>query len=116
PPPYSGRLGLSGNKNGFFPSDPSVSPRFGTSQTLATNTPFQSVGSASHYLAANSNFRAVGTTTVGTPVTSLLKTRSTQPPISFPVGMQISGELALFPQAPRYVSGAIDLGYWYEAL
>src|SRR5881394_2891763 len=30
--------------------------------------------------------------------------------------MEVTGELTLFPQAPRYVSGAPDLGYWYDAL
>lgn len=113
-----GNIGLAnlGNStyNGFYSS-----PLFGNSVSrwISTENPFQASGGGAYYLKADSVFRSKGTT-VGSPTTllSALKTKSTQPPMEFPSVVGITGELSLFPQTPRYVSGAPDLGYYYDAL
>jgi hypothetical protein len=104
--------------NGFFSC-----PLFGSPASqwnlgnLPANSPFQAAGGGGYYLKADSVFRGKGATT-GLPYTLLpsLMTKTTQPPIAFPHLMEVTGDLALFPQIPRYVSGPPDLGYWYDAL
>jgi hypothetical protein len=104
----------SSTYNGFF-----ASPLFGnaTYRWSSATSPFQSSGGGGYYLKPDSVFRGKGTTT-GLPSTLLpsLKTKATQPPMAFPRFMEMTGELTLFPQIPRYVSGPPDLGYWYDAL
>jgi len=69
---------------------------------------------AAHYLAPNSPYRGVGN--INASLLDDFKKRTTHPPIDFPQGMELTGELTLFPQVPRYVSGAPDLGYYYSVL
>ncbi len=115
----SGRLTLSGSYNGFYSS-----PQFGTVPVPANDTdgdgvvdaPFQVSGGGAHYLKANSSFRQAGNPSVGSDLAACLKGKTTQPPIRFPGAMILTGELTLFPQVPRYGSGAPDLGCYFEAL
>jgi hypothetical protein len=109
----SGYYSMSGSYNGFH----QVPSTFGNNNPpLQSAAPFQAGGAGHYYLKGDSPFRGAGTTTVGATLLNQLKTRTTQPPIEFPRWMQVSGELTLFPQIPRYVSGPPDLGYWYDAL
>ncbi|MBL9139758.1 MAG: hypothetical protein JNK85_28065 [Verrucomicrobiales bacterium] len=108
---FSGPASVSGSYNGFYNA-----PQFGTSKFVSASSPFQAVDSGMHYLAGASTLRAKGTTTVGTTLLNELKTRTTQPPVSFPMLMKVGGTLGLSPQAARYVSGAPDLGFHYDAL
>jgi hypothetical protein len=100
--------------NGFYSC-----PVFGnaTYRWNSGSSPFQSSGGGGYYLKADSVFRGKGTT-IGLPATLLpaLKTKATQPPIAFPSFMEVTGEMTLFPQVPRYTSGPPDLGYYYDAL
>ncbi|MCL4790120.1 MAG: hypothetical protein KJ070_25615, partial [Verrucomicrobia bacterium] len=104
----------TGSYNGFYPE---TQDSFGNYKTISNNDPFQTSGGGAFYLKAGSAFRAMGTT-AGLPAVLLtaLKSKATQPPIEFPRFMVLSGELTLFPQTPRYVSGPPDLGFWYDAL
>jgi hypothetical protein len=77
---------------------------------------FQTSGAGSHYLKDNSPYHSAGNTMIGLPLLADLKTRTTHPPINFPQFMEISGELALFPQIPRDVGNYLDLGYHYDAI
>lgn len=103
---------LTGNHNGFF----ACPATFGTPAFTAATSPFETSGSGTHYLKSDSNFRAAGTTSIAYELLNSLKTKTTQPPIVFPRFMNLTGELTFFPQAPRYVSGAPDLGYHYDTL
>ncbi len=111
----SGPASLSGSYNGFSPTTASLFGSVGTRWTTAY-PPFQTAGLGGHYLKSDSVFRSKGTTGVGSALLNAFKSKSTQPPIDFPRLMTISGELALFPQGPRDVSGAPDLGYWYDVI
>ncbi len=104
----------TGSYNGFYPE---TQGSFGNYKTISNNDPFQTSGGGAFYLKADSDFREKGTT-AGLPAVLLtaLKSKATQPPIEFPRFMVLSGELTLFPQTPRYVSGPPDLGFWYDAL
>jgi hypothetical protein len=109
----SGYYSMSGSYNGFH----QVPSTFGNNNPpLQSAAPFQAGGAGHYYLKSNSPFRGAGTTTVGATLLNQLKSRTTQPPIEFPRWMQVSGELTLFPQIPRYTGGPPDLGYWYAAL
>jgi len=111
----TGSTDAYGHHNGFYHC-----PRFGTSQFPPSVNdevqPFQTADYGNHYLSDASGFRAVGSTAIPSALLTALKTKSTRPPVSFPVYMEVTGELTLFPQVPRYVSGAPDLGYYYDAL
>jgi hypothetical protein len=97
-----------GDRNGFYNSSP-----IGDNPIYSTASPFQTGGAGQYYLKMDSGFRASGTTAIDL---NGLKQKTTQPPINFPRFMEVSGELTLFPQIPRYVSGPPDLGYHYDAL
>lgn len=103
----------SGDYNGFYNSPNSS---FGTTQISSSSIPFQTSDGGKHYLTANSNFRGAGTTSIDSALLTSLKSRTTQPPIAFPAFMEVSGELTLFPQVPRYGSGPPDLGYHYDPI
>jgi hypothetical protein len=77
---------------------------------------FQTNGSANYYLAAGGPYRAAGTPNISPRLLAEFCQKSTQPPVAFPAMMQVAGELTLGPQAARYVEGAPDIGYWYNAL
>ncbi len=79
-------------------------------------SPFQASGAGYHYLATSSGFQQKGTASINAQLLGDLKTRTTQPPIALPAMMELSGNLTLFPQSPRYTSGSPDLGYYYDAL
>lgn len=102
---------LSGDHNGFYNCT-----QFGTAPVTGSASPFETLGGGAHYLKADSTFRNAGTTAVDSALLDSLKTKTTQPPIAFPRFMELTGELTLFPQIPRYVSGPPDLGYHYDAL
>lgn len=102
-----------GSHNGFY-AFPYTS--FGASPYTTGSSPFQTPGGGNHYLKSDSSFRAVGTTAIDASLLASLAAKTTTPPIAFPVGMMMSGELTLFPQIPRYTSGAPDLGYYYDVL
>ena len=80
------------------------------------NYPFQLVDYGQYYLAANSPYRQAGTANISPRMLAELAHKTTSPPISFPSFMNLSGSIALLPQAPRYAGGAPDLGYYYDAL
>ncbi|HMP81737.1 MAG TPA: hypothetical protein PKA41_03405 [Verrucomicrobiota bacterium] len=107
----SGWIQPSGSYNGFY-----ASPQFGTSPITSPSNPFQASGNGNHYLKADSVFRGSGTTAIDVNLLAELKKRSTQPPIALPRFMEVTGELTLFPQIPRYASGPPDLGYHYDML
>jgi len=113
----NGGAGVYGNNNGFYNCPSTV--RFGSLQVNGPAPPalaFQSVDYGAHYLPPGSPFRASGTTSIPSSLLADLKTRTTSPPISLPTYMTISREMTFFPQTPRYVSGAPDLGFYYPAL
>jgi len=99
--------------NGFYSC-----PLFGNpaSRWTSSTDPFQVSWGGAYYLKADSSFRSKGATTVPTTLLSSLKVKTTQPPMAFSRFTEVFGELTLFPQVPRYVSGPPDLGYWYDAL
>lgn len=99
-----------GNNNGFYNSSP-----FGYPSFTASTSPFQTVGEGSFYL-ANNPFRGRGWTGISSSLLADLKTKTTYPPIALPAWLRITGDLALFPQVPRYATGGPDLGYYYPAL
>jgi hypothetical protein len=111
----SGSASLSGSYNGFSPP---TAPLFGSSGTrwTAAYPPFETSGLGACYIPADSVFRGKGTTSVGTALLTDLKTRTTQVPVDFPRFMLLTGDLTLFPQGARYVSGSPDLGYWYPVM
>lgn len=100
-----------GTHNGFY-----LSPQFGVTPFTATASPFQTAVAGEHYLTDASGFRTVGNASIAASMLTDLKTRTTHPPIVFPTLLEITGELALFPQVPRYTSGSPDLGYHYDVL
>jgi len=102
---------LLGEHNGFYSS-----PQFGSGIVPETQLPFQTVGAGSYYLRTDSPFHGVGSPTLPDSLLNNLKTKSTYPPIVFPRLMEVIGELRLFPQVPRYVTGYPDLGYHYDVL
>ena len=77
---------------------------------------FQTNGSANYYLANASPLRAAGTPAISARLQAELRQKTTRPPLAFPQQLQTTGDLTLSPQAGRYVSGAPDYGYHYQAL
>lgn len=78
--------------------------------------PFQSVNDGNYYLPNNSPYRTNGTTNLSLGMLADLSHKTTCGPISFPTNLNISGQITLFPQCPRYTSGPPDLGYAYDPL
>jgi hypothetical protein len=104
---------IGGDYNGFYSSS---LPSFGShNPDPPSSSPFQASGGGNYYLNGD-NFRGKGSAAINGAVLTALKTRTTEPPIAFPRFMLMSGEMTLFPQTPRYVSGNPDLGYHYDAL
>lgn len=77
---------------------------------------FQPAGSGRFYLTNSSAYRQAGTTNVSSRLLAEFRQKTTQPPLTFPEMVQISGDLTLGPQAARYTNGAPDYGYYYPAL
>ena len=77
---------------------------------------FQTVDNGNYYLAAGSPLHQAGTTNISPQLLAKLGNKTTCPPAGLPAMQQISGDLVLFPRAPRYTGGAPDLGYHYDAL
>ena len=75
---------------------------------------FQTVGTGAHYLANNSPYRNVGTTSIDADLLADLGKKTTYPPIVFPIQF-ITNDLVLYPQAQRDTD-LPDLGYHYDPL
>lgn len=103
-----------GSNNGFYNYYNNTT--FGSAPIVSPVSPFQIVGAGGHYLTDASGFRAHGTTVIAGTLLDSLKTKTTHPPIEFPRFMEVTGELTLFPQIPRYVNDNPDLGYHYDVL
>jgi hypothetical protein len=89
-----------------------------TCVTLASSSGvFQTGSDGSHYL-AGSTYRGAGTlATIDSALLAEMPGKTTYPPITLPLGLETSGSMTLFPQIPRYVTGANpDLGYAYDVL
>jgi len=99
--------------NGFYNS----AQTFGTAQTAATNSPFQTVGASTHYLASTSNFRHAGTTNrIALGLLLDLGQRTTYPPLVY-ARVAINTNLTLQPQAVRDTGGSnLDLGYHFDPI
>jgi hypothetical protein len=103
---------LIGSNNGFYNS-----PQFGSSAHTSATTPFQTSESGAYYLTDGSAFHGAGTTSaIDSTLLTALKTKSTHPPMALPPLMEVTGNLTLFPQVPRYTEDTPDLGYHYDAL
>ena len=115
--------------SGFAPTQVSlvnsiIRGSFGTGPVISTDhvainpagDVFQTVGAGAYYLLADSPYRNNGSTSISAETQAELKGKTTQPPIAFPVRLEISGEMTLSPQTPRYTSGSPDCGYHYDAL
>ncbi len=81
-----------------------------------TGRVFQKAEQGDYYLAANSSLHGFGTTNVNIALLAEFGQKTTSRPFSFPALLQISGDMVLFPQVPRYTNGPPDIGYWYDAL
>jgi len=79
-------------------------------------TNFQATGVGNYYLAANSPLHNAGSMNISPRLLSEFQKKTTYPPMSVPAMMQLSGNMLLCPQAPRYTNGAPDIGYFYDAL
>lgn len=76
---------------------------------------FQTVGTASHYLAANSSCLNAGTTNISTNLLADLSQKTTYPPIVF-AQAYYSTSSTLFPQAQRDFGTNLSLGYHYDPI
>ena len=76
---------------------------------------FQTVGTATHYLATGSTNRNAGTTNINPTLLADLKKRTTYPPIVIGDGTWFTNSLTLYPQAQRDTDTP-DLGYHYDCL
>jgi len=100
--------------NGFWEVAPQH--RFGSAQRLATADPFQGVAQGAHYLRADSDLRAQGTTGINPTLLNDLKQRTTQAPVVFVYPTAITTDTTWAPQVPRYATGNPDLGHYYAPL
>ncbi len=75
---------------------------------------FQSIGAGTHYLAANSPYRNVGTTNINPILLAQLTNRTTYPPLLQTNTFNIATTLE--PQIQRESGGAPDAGYHYDAM
>ena len=97
---------------------------FGSSSIVITQntvvnpagTVFQSASLGNYYLSATSPLHRAGTPSISPRLMAEFQQKSTYPPILLAPDMQISGNMTLFPQAPRYTNGPPDMGFWYDAL
>lgn len=104
-------FGNGSSYNGFYSS-----PQFGSSKFVSTNSPFQTVALGGHYLLSDSTFRQKGTTGINSTTLNDLKKRTTQAPVILAYPTLLNVDMVWFPQMPRYVSGAPDLGFAYDPL
>ncbi len=79
-------------------------------------TVFQPESLGNYYLAVDSPLHHAGTANISPALASEMHNKTTYAPIALAAYLQVSGEMTLGPQVPRYSSGAPDLGYWYDAL
>ena len=79
-------------------------------------TNFQSAAQGNYYLAPGSSFHQAGTASISPTLATEFSQKSTYAPVTLAPYMQVSGDMTLSPQVPRYTSGPPDLGYWYDAL
>ena len=79
-------------------------------------TNFQAAGAGNYYLAPTSPLHNAGTANISPRLQSELQGKTTYPPVVIAAGATNSGAMTFSPQARRYVSGAPDLGYYYDAL
>ena len=77
---------------------------------------FQPTGAGNYYLAPTSPLHNAGTATISPRLQSELQAKTTYPPVVIADFTTNSGSMTLAPQAPRYVGGAPDLGWYYDAL
>jgi hypothetical protein len=77
---------------------------------------FQTNGAGNYYLTCGSSLHQAGTTNVSAQLLNEFRNKTTYAPLAFPSQMQLSGNLTLFPQTPRYTNGVPDIGYYYDAL
>jgi hypothetical protein len=93
-------------------------PNLSTTHVIFNPDPtnFQSEGLANYYLAANSPLHNSGAVNISTRLQTELRSKSTYAPVEFPAFLQISGQMTLAPQAPRFNGGPPDCGYYYDAL
>jgi len=78
---------------------------------------FQRSGFGYYYLPAHSPYRATGTINISPALGTMLKRKTTHPPIELSWNLRIRGELHLYPQPGiRYEGGTPDLGYHYDAI
>jgi hypothetical protein len=78
------------------------------------DSPFQTVGAATHYLAAGSTLRNAGSS-LSSALAADIKKRTTWPPVVLVGSGWQTNDLTLFPQAQRN-TGAPDLGYHYDPI
>ena len=77
---------------------------------------FQSGGDGAHYLLDNT-YRGIGTINIDPTLLAEMPNKTTYPPMDFPYEYDITGNITLSPQVPRYAqSSQPDLGYYYDAL
>ena len=76
---------------------------------------FQSAGGGHYYLASNSPYRDIGTSSINPDLLADLESRTTYPPIHLPNDYQISADSKWAPAVPRD-TGPPDLGYHYAPL
>jgi hypothetical protein len=100
-------LGHIGTATSYFTQNIAVNP-------AVTN--FQASGAGDFYLASGSSLRQAGTTNVSPHLLAEFHNKTTCVPMALPSLMNLSGNLTMFPQTPRYTNGAPDLGYYYDAL
>jgi hypothetical protein len=80
------------------------------------NTNFVSAGQGNYYLAPNSPLHNTGTANISPRLQAEFQHKTTYAPLALPFALQITGDLTLCPQAPRFTNGSPDYGYYYDAL
>jgi len=75
---------------------------------------FQVAGSGSHYLAASSSYRGIGTTVIDPALLADMRAKTTYPPVIYSNAV-ISADTNFFACAPRQ-SPSLDLGFGYDPL
>jgi hypothetical protein len=103
-----GSFSLLGGNNAFYGSPP-----FGSSCTLVSTDPFQTVGAGNYYLPTTSPFLTNGTTNVGAALLSQLQMKTTQPPLL--LTNSFTSDTVLMPVAQRDTAGTA-LGFHYDPI
>src|SRR5713226_2544506 len=85
-----------------------------TSNLTSSAGVYQTVGAGAHYLAANSPYRNVGTTSITPSLLADLRKRTTYPPLL--LTNKITNYTILAPQVPRDTSAKPDLGFHYDSI